>query len=149
MDFITLDSGYKPEVHQDGVDYLFFGGTSYLGLNYHPRYLSLFKEGLNIWGLNNGASRNNNIRLSIYDEAENLIASDYGCEDAAFLSSGWLASELAVEILGEGRELIYINDAHPSLFKKSPSILNIEETVNYINLSPLDDFLIISNSVNN
>nr|MBC7614015.1 hypothetical protein [Pseudopedobacter sp.] len=149
MDFISLDSGYKPEVYKDGTEHLFFGGTSYLGLNYHPEYISLFKDGLNIWGLNNGASRNNNIRLSIYQEAEELLAKDYGCEAAVTLSSGWLAAELAVEVLGKRRELIYINDAHPALYKENPGILNIEKAVDYINLSHQTNFLLISNSVNN
>ena len=149
MDFISLDSGYKPEVYKDGTDYLFFGGTSYLGLNYHPEYLNLFTAGIKKWGLNNGASRNNNIRLSIYQEAEELLAKDYGCEAAVTLSSGWLAAELAVKVLGKQRELIYINDAHPALYKETPGILNIERAVDYINLSYQTNFLLISNSVNN
>jgi 8-amino-7-oxononanoate synthase len=149
MDFISIDSGYKPEVYKDGTDYLFFGGTSYLGLNYHPEYLNVFAAGIKKWGLNNGASRNNNIGLSIYQEAEELLAKDYGCEAAVTLSSGWLAAELAVEVLGKKRELIYINDSHPALYKEIPAILNIRKAVDYINLSHQTDFLLISNSVNN
>ncbi len=149
MDFISLDSGYKPEVNKDGTDYLFFGGTSYLGLNYHPEYLNLFTDSIKKWGLNNGASRNNNIQLSIYQEAEELLAEDYGCEAAVTLSSGWLAAELAVEVLGKSRELIYINDAHPALYKEDPGVLSIEKTIDYINLSYQTNFLLISNSVNN
>ncbi len=149
MNFITLDSGYKPEVHKAETDYLFFGGTSYLGLNYHPEYLNIFVTGLKIWGLNNGASRNNNIRLSVYQEAEELLAKDYECEAVVTLSSGWLAAELAVEVLGKNHELIYINDVHPALYKDSPGVLNVQNAVNYINLSQQTNFLLISNSVNN
>jgi len=149
MTFISINSGYKPNVAIKHEKHLFFGGTAYLGLNYHPEYLKIYQEGINLWGLNNGASRNNNIRLSIYQDAEKALAKDYDTEDAVTFSSGWLAAQEAVNVLEKNRDVFYINDVHPALMPISKPILALAEVVKSINLSHQNNFLIISNSVNN
>lgn len=146
---IIITSGYQPEVIVEQEKHLFFGGTSYLGLNYHPKILEVFSEGIKIWGLNNGASRNNNIKLSIYDEAEKGLARDFQKEASVTFSSGWLAAEVAVETLGKNRETVYINDVHPALNDKNAEVLEIQNAVNYINQSHHTTFLLVSNSLNN
>lgn len=149
MKHILKQSGYQPNVRLNNNPYLFFGGTSYLGLNHHPEYLDIFANGLKIWGLNNGASRNNNITLAVYEEAENLLAKKYQAQEAVTFSSGWLAAKTAVEVLQQNRELIYLNDIHPALSTKNQDILNDADAVKLINSSKQQDFLLVSNSVNN
>jgi 8-amino-7-oxononanoate synthase len=146
---VIIHSGYQPEVTVEKEKHLFFGGTSYLGLNYHPKILALFCEGLKIWGLNNGASRNNNIQLSIYSEAEKTLAKDYQTETAVTFSSGWLAAQVAVEVLSKNRDCVYINEAHPALNTHNNTVVEIQTAVNYINLSHHSNFLMVSNSLNN
>ncbi|MFC5283128.1 aminotransferase class I/II-fold pyridoxal phosphate-dependent enzyme [Pedobacter alpinus] len=150
MKHILKQSGYKPEVVAHQQDYLFFGGTSYLGLNYNQQYLKIFSAGLIKWGLNNGASRNNNISLSIYEEGESLLASNYNLEAAITFSSGWLAATTAVQMLQTNREIIYVNDAHPALMATIPQqIIDIRIAVEKINMSLQTQFLLVGNSVNN
>jgi 8-amino-7-oxononanoate synthase len=149
MTFVSLKTGYKPKVEIKKEEYLFFGGTSYLGLNYHPDFLKIYQEGIHIWGLNNGASRNNNIRLSIYDETEKALAKDYDAEAALTFSSGWLASQEAVAVLEKNREVFYINDVHPALMPSPKTIIDLADAVKSINLSMQNNFLLVSNSVNN
>ncbi|TKC00642.1 aminotransferase class I/II-fold pyridoxal phosphate-dependent enzyme [Pedobacter cryophilus] len=146
---VIIQSGYQPKVNVDKEKHLFFGGTSYLGLNYHPKILKIFCNGLKIWGLNNGASRNNNIQLSIYNEAEKALAKDYQTEVAVTFSSGWLAAQVAVEVLSKNRDCVYINEAHPALNAHNNAVLEIQTAVNYINLSHHTNFLMVSNSLNN
>lgn len=146
---VNISSGYQPEVKVDQEKHLFFGGTSYLGLNYLPEILEIFTEGIKIWGLNNGASRNNNIRLSIYDEAEKALATDYQKEASVTFSSGWLAAQVAVETLRKSRDTVYINEVHPALNDKNAGVLEIQNAVNYINISHHSAFLLVSNSLNN
>ena len=148
-EFVAIQTGYQPNVTVAGERHLFFGGTSYLGLNYQTDFLKIYQEGLQIWGLNNGASRNNNIRLSIYDDVEKALAKDYKCEAAATISSGWLAAQEAVNILAKNRVFFYVNDVHPALMSSPISILAIADVVKAINLSQQNNFLIVSNSVNN
>jgi 7-keto-8-aminopelargonate synthetase-like enzyme len=149
MNPIIIQSGYQPDVTVDKEKHLFFGGTSYLGLNYHPKILKIFCDGLKIWGLNNGASRNNNIQLSIYNEAEKSLAKDYQNDAAVTFSSGWLAAQVAVEVLSKNSDCVYINEVHPALNTHNHSVLEIQNAVNYINLSHHTHFLIVSNSLNN
>ncbi len=149
MKHVLKQSGYKPNVLVGEQDYLFFGGTSYLGLNYHTKYLEIFTEGLKIWGLNNGASRSNNISLNIYPEAEEAIAKEYQNEAALTFSSGWLAAQTAVDVLKENRVLIYVNDAHPALMPNIQNVVTLANAVSRINESDKMQFLLVSNSVNN
>ena len=80
-------------VHQDR-EYLYFGGTSYLGLNTNAEFQSVFIKNIKQYGLNHGASRNSNIRLSIFDKAEIQLALWAGSVSALSLSSGYLAGQL-------------------------------------------------------
>ena len=146
---VIIHSGYQPLVCVKKEKHLFFGGTSYLGLNYHPKILKLFSTAVKIWGLNNGASRNNNIQLSIYNEAEQVLAKDYQTQAAVTFSSGWLAAQVAVEVLSKNRDCVYINEVHPALNAPHCAVLEIQNAVNYINLSHHSSFIIVSNSLNN
>ena len=75
-----------------GKEYLFFGGTSYLGLATDKAYASIFIEGIQRYGINNGTSRNNNVQQAIFDQAEEYAAKRFGFEASLLLSSGYLAT---------------------------------------------------------
>lgn len=142
-------------VYNNGEEYLFFGGTAYLGLLDNPDYIQLYKKGIDIYGLNNGTSRSNNVQLGIYNEAEYRLATRFGFADAALLSSGYLAAQVAVKALSPGREVIYAPGAHPALwldtaFEDSRRFVEWrDETINYINQSVQKEFVIISNTLDN
>ncbi|GGH09936.1 8-amino-7-oxononanoate synthase [Sphingobacterium alkalisoli] len=142
-------------IQEDGRAYLFFGGTAYLGLLDNSDYITLYKEGIDRYGLNNGTSRNNNIQLGIYDEAENHTALRFGFEDAILLSSGYLAAQLAVKVFSKYGELIYAPGTHPALWVDGESNAEgnfddwVVKTVNYINHSKKDEFVVVSNALDN
>ncbi|MBE8721643.1 PLP-dependent aminotransferase family protein [Sphingobacterium pedocola] len=154
-DFQYLNQPTGRIIQQDGENYLFFGGTAYLGLLDNPRYISLYKEGIDKYGLNNGTSRNNNVQLGIYREAENHTAQRFGFEDAILLSSGYLAAQLAIKVLCGRGELIYAPDTHPALWiDGKPHVKEnfdvwMEETINYINCSDGGEFVVVSNALDN
>lgn len=139
----------------DGTEYLFFGGTAYLGLLVNPAYIELFKKGIDIYGLNNGTSRSNNVQLGIYQEAENNLANRFGFQAAALLSSGYLAAQVAVHALTAGKAVIYAPGSHPSLWltetpqEQRPFEEWIQHTVSQINESQDHEFVIISNCIDN
>ncbi len=138
-----------------GKEYLFFGGTAYLGLLTNPNYVALYKEGIDRYGLNNGTSRNNNVQLGIYDETERNMAQRFGFEDAVLLSSGYLAAQLAIRQLGHLGEFIYAPDTHPALWLDgNPLVFQdfetwVSQTIDYINHSGKKDFVIVSNTLDN
>ena len=133
---------------------LFFGGTAYLGMPRNQAFKELVFEGIEIYGLNHGASRSNNITLDIFSIAEKAAASRFGAEDSIFLSSGYLAAQLLVQQFYESHLLIYAPDTHPALWIGRPQATRIkyevwaEEAINQINESD-QPVMIISNSLNN
>ncbi len=101
--------------HQ-GEEYLYFGGTSYLGLNTDTEFQALYRENLDQYGINHGASRNSNIRLSIFDQAEEQLAHRLGVPAAAVLSSGYLAGQLLRHFFSSEKfEVFHASSAHSAL----------------------------------
>ncbi len=61
----------------DGVEYLYFGGTNYLGMSTNPEFQHILLESIKKWGTAYGSSRNSNVKLSIYETAEKIIGKEY------------------------------------------------------------------------
>ncbi len=153
--FSAINQPFGNKITVDGTSYLYFGGTAYLGIPKNPDFIQLYVEGINKFGLNNGTSRTNNIQLGIYDEAENLAAARYGAKAALITSSGYLAAQLTVKALSNLGEVSYAPATHPSLWLNTPPVAPDSftiwkaETVERINASTAQNWVLISNSMNN
>lgn len=90
----STDSPPSRYVTADGKRFLWFSGTDYLGLAYHPAFLRLLSEGLGRFGSHFGGSRNNTLRISAFRDAEIALSRFTGAEDALLVSSGMLAGYL-------------------------------------------------------
>ena len=100
----------------DGVDYLYFGGTNYLGMTTQIDFQNILFKSIKKWGTGYGSSRNSNIKLSIYNTAENLLAKNLNTEAALAVSSGMLAGKLVVDYLSKTTDaMFHFPDAHPAL----------------------------------
>ncbi|MDR3011249.1 MAG: 8-amino-7-oxononanoate synthase [Sphingobacterium sp.] len=138
-----------------GKEYLFFGGTSYLGLATDKAYASIFIEGIQRYGINNGTSRNNNVQQAIFDQAEEYAAKRFGFEASLLLSSGYLAAQFLVRTLATEGEVLHAPSCHPSLWldEKPTAVGSFVDwaaaAVAYINQSPQTSFIIVSNSLDN
>jgi len=97
----------------DGKEYLFFSGTSYLGLSESVEFQQLIKSGLDVYGASFGSSRNGNLRLEIYEKAEKYLAGFAQAPAAITLSSGMLAGQVVVNQL-HGHQYIYSPQNHPA-----------------------------------
>lgn len=86
-------------VYRTGSEWLYFAGTSYLGIQHHPVFLRHFQQGLEIFGGHYGGSRHANISLTIFEEAEKFLAKWTGLPAALLVSSGTLAGRLVVNSL--------------------------------------------------
>lgn len=133
---------------------LFFGGTAYLGMPRNEEFRKLVFEGMERYGVNYGASRNNNFTLDIFSIAEETASKRFRSEDSIIVSSGYLAAQLVVQHYYASHQLIYAPETHPALWIGSPKppIMKfsdwVEETIPMINESERPS-LIISNSLNN
>lgn len=136
-------------------EYLFFGGTSYLGLATDQAYASIFMSGIQQYGINNGTSRNNNVQQAIFDQAEDYAAKRFGFEASLLLSSGYLAAQFLVRTLAAEGEVLHAPSCHPSLWlDEKPTATGsfvdwAAAAVAYINQSPQTSFIIVSNSLDN
>lgn len=153
--FSAINQPFGNTIVVDGNSYLYFGGTAYLGIPQNQDFINLYVEGIKKFGLNNGTSRNNNIQLGIYDEAENVAAARYGAGAALITSSGYLAAQLTVKALSDLGEVSYAPATHPSLWQNTQPASQGSfttwqaETVERINASTAQNWVLISNSMNN
>lgn len=104
-------------ISYDGQEYLFFSGTAYLGLPQHPAFQQLMTEATSRYGTVFGSSRNGNLRLGIYEEAETKLAARVGAPAALTLSSGMMAGQVVTNWLrSQHATFIYGPNAHPALW---------------------------------
>ena len=98
-------------------EYRFFSGTAYLGLPQNPAFQQLMTEAIQRYGTVFGSSRNGNLRLQVYEEAESKLAASVGAETALTLSSGMMAGQVVINWLrSEKSTFIYAPSAHPALW---------------------------------
>jgi 7-keto-8-aminopelargonate synthetase-like enzyme len=96
---------------------LYFGGTAYLGLQTDPAFQTILVEKIAKYGTCYGASRNSNVRISIFEEAEHYLAELVGSSACTTMSSGYLAAQLLVQnFCTPAYKLFYAPHAHSALF---------------------------------
>ncbi|MDX2068219.1 MAG: aminotransferase class I/II-fold pyridoxal phosphate-dependent enzyme [Haliscomenobacter sp.] len=114
----------------DGENWLYFSGTGYLGAAWNEDLQALVREGIQKFGLHFGGSRLSNIQINIFGEAEAFLAQNAGAEQALLLSSGTLAGQLLMKVLGTHGEVFPAPGAHPAIWAgAAPSIKSWEDWV--------------------
>lgn len=114
-------------------EWLYFSGTSYLGLSQNIDFQNLIIEGIQRYGAHFGGSRLSNIRIQIFEEAEDQLASWAGAEAALTVSSGTLTGQLVIKILENTGKFYFAPDVHPALFGEGNySELNFEDWTHFI-----------------
>lgn len=122
MESFTIDRLPNRTIQHNGREYLFFSGTAYLGLPQHPAFGQLLIESIGRYGTAYGSSRNGNLRLSVYDEAEAKLADMVRAPDgrpvtALTLSSGMMTGQVVVNFLRcQNRTFLYGPQTHPALW---------------------------------
>ncbi|RZK53604.1 MAG: pyridoxal phosphate-dependent aminotransferase family protein, partial [Pedobacter sp.] len=153
--FKNLAIPLGPQIKFKDKNYLYFGGTAYLGIPRNEDFIKLYVDGIKKYGLNNGTSRGNNVQLGIYGDAEKFAAKKFGAEAALITSSGYLAAQLTVKTISTFGEIRYAPATHPALWLKADAKINglfsdwAIELVDEINGSKKQQWVIISNSMNN
>ncbi|MDQ7947227.1 MAG: aminotransferase class I/II-fold pyridoxal phosphate-dependent enzyme [Pedobacter sp.] len=154
-DFSKLPTALGPNIKVDGRFYPYFGGTAYLGIPQHKMFISLYQEGIGLYGLTNGTSRSNNVQLGIYEEVEAYAARKFGAAAALMVSSGFLAAQLAVKQFAKFGQVRHAPETHPALWLDEPPTSKgsfeqwAKAIVEEINESSVKQWLLISNSMNN
>lgn len=116
-DVFTIDQLPGRTITHEGQSYLFFSGTAYLGLPQLPAFQQLLVDGVARYGTVFGSSRNGNLQISAYEEAETKLAALAGAPHALTVSSGMLAGQVVVNGLrAQHATFVYGPGAHPALW---------------------------------
>ncbi len=108
----------------DGKEYHFFSGTAYLGMGQDKDFRELFIEGLHRYGMSFGSSRNGNLQLDIYEQAEEKLAKFVGAEKALTISSGMMAGQVVAQYLKtQNCTFFYAPQSHSANFHEPNVIL--------------------------
>ncbi|WP_291967715.1 aminotransferase class I/II-fold pyridoxal phosphate-dependent enzyme [Maribacter sp.] len=114
----TIDEFPDRTISVDGKEYLYFGGTSYLGLQTNADFQSLFIKNIKKYGTAYSASRKSNIKISIFDEVDAYLAKMSGSESCITLSSGYLAGQLLCDYFSTtDYQLFYAPNTHSALYR--------------------------------
>jgi len=120
----TVDHLPGRTIRHEGQHYLFFSGTAYLGLPQNAAFQQVLIDGIGGYGTSFGSSRNGNLQLAVYQQAEAQLAAFVGAETALTLSSGMMAGQAVVNYLRAQRyEFMYGPSTHPALWHEPDLIL--------------------------
>ncbi|MEA1786024.1 aminotransferase class I/II-fold pyridoxal phosphate-dependent enzyme [Arenibacter sp. GZD96] len=102
----------------NGTTHLYFGGTSYLGIQTDVAFQDILIRNIRKYGTNYGASRKSNIRFSVFQLAEDHLAEMAGSEACITLSSGYLAGQAVRNYFGNrAGKLFYAPNTHSALYQ--------------------------------
>ena len=87
--------------------YLYFGGTAYLGLPTNKEFQKLVFKNIQQWGTSYGSSRSANIKLTAYENGETFLAEHIQAESAVTVSSGMLAGKLVLDELKKSTDCFF------------------------------------------
>jgi 7-keto-8-aminopelargonate synthetase-like enzyme len=115
----------------DNEEYLYFGGTAYLGLPTHPEFQKLLIKNILQWGTAYGSSRSANIQLTAYENGERFLANFIKADAALTVSSGMLAGKLVIETLTPETDCFFhFPDTHTAIKAQNSLPFFIGEKIN-------------------
>ncbi|SDH26064.1 7-keto-8-aminopelargonate synthetase [Flavobacterium omnivorum] len=115
----------------ENKEYLYFGGTAYLGLPTHPEFQKLLIKNILQWGTAYGSSRSANIQMTAYENGERFLADFIKADAALTLSSGMLAGKLVIETLTPETDCFFhFPDTHTAIKAQNSLPFFIGEKIN-------------------
>lgn len=113
---MLLSSNESKYVKIDGRDYLYFGGTNYLGLAHREELLAVIQTCFNDFGFSSGASRLTSGENDVVISLEHELAFFCESEAAVSLPAGYMANQAALEAIDSDIDVWIISSrAHSSI----------------------------------
>ena len=106
-----MQSPPGPETIIDGVRYLYFAGTSYLGLAAHPEVIEAGCEAMRRYGVHSATTRARFGTIPPVLEVEQRAAEFFGTEDAFYFGSGYIANHIMVAALAPEVDAVLVDEA--------------------------------------
>jgi 8-amino-7-oxononanoate synthase len=109
--YSIMQSAPGPETVIDGVRYLYFGGTSYLGLSNHPEVVEAGCAALRQFGVHSATTRARFGTNPPVLEVERRAAEFFGTEDAFYFGSGYLSNHILVAAFAADADVVLVDEA--------------------------------------
>ena len=109
--YSVMQSPPGPETVIDGIRYLYFGGTSYLGLAGHPEVIEAGCAAFRQFGVHAATSRTRFGASPPVLEVERRAATFFGTEDAFYFGGGYHSSHILVEAVAADVDAVLLDDA--------------------------------------
>ena len=106
-----MQSPPGPETIIDGIRYLYFAGTSYLGLAAHPEVIEAGCEAMRRYGVHSATTRARFGTNPPVCEVERRAADFFGTEDAFYFGSGYIANHIMVSALAPHVHEVLVDEA--------------------------------------
>jgi len=128
---MIIDSFPDRVITVEGKEYLYFGGTSYLGVATQNEFQKILSENIRKWGTSYGSSRNSNVKLSIYEKFEGQFSDDVRSQASLAVSSGMLAGKFVIEYLSKTKASFYhYPKTHPAIIGPNSLPLFVDGRIN-------------------
>jgi 8-amino-7-oxononanoate synthase len=113
------ESAPAAETFYNGRECLYFGGTTYHGLQNNPELIKAAQQALTKFGTHSGTSRYPYGTTPLYAEVEKRAAEFFATEDAAYVTSGYLQNMAAFQAMAQLKmfDVILLDEgAHYSVY---------------------------------
>jgi len=139
-----LNTAPNTSVIIENKEYLYFSGTSYLGISTDKKFQNQLTKSIQKWGTSYGSSRNANLKLSIYADAESYLSTFLETEETITVSSGTLAGLLALKLLATKTEsFFYMPKTHPAILPENASPVFVKNELNSEVTNPQNETICI------
>ena len=115
----VMESAPEAETIINGRKYLYFGGVGYYQLQSHPEIIRAAVDATLKFGIHSATSRSITGMTQLHFDVERKAAEFFGCDDAAYLPSGYLSNIAGIQALNA---------------MKAFDVIFIDETAHYCNL---------------
>jgi len=106
-----MTSAPGPVTVFNGREYVYFGGTGYLGLAAHPEVIEAGCEALRNFGVHTATSRSRLGTNPPLLAVERNAAAFFGTEDAFYFGSGYVGNQIMVSALAADVDAIHVDEA--------------------------------------
>lgn len=114
----VMQSPPGPRTVIDGREYLYFGGTGYLGLQGHPEVIRAIAEAAGRYGMGSATSRGGFGDTPPVLDVEAQAARWFAADAAFYYASGYLGNQILTTAAAEGFEAVFIDEcAHYCVFE--------------------------------
>ena len=95
----------------DGKEYLYFGGTGYLGLAGHADVIRAACAALRRYGVHTATSRSGYGNTPLTLEVERLAAEFFGTAGAFYFASGYAGNHILIQAVAERADMVLIDES--------------------------------------